>query len=93
MCQALLIINRMKWGIIMYNYIEVIKFNDNYFEKGDVVVVTKNNGTVVVGSVIIGEREGESTSKYTIVLDVSEKYHQKREYISVYDIENIQKVC
>lgn len=77
----------------MYNFIEVIKFNNNYFEDGDVVVIAKIDGTVIVGSIMIGNRYGGFvTDENLLVLDTSEKYLQHREFVYSKDIQNIQKV-
>lgn len=76
----------------MYRLINVVKFNDQYFEHGDEVVVTKNDDSAIVGSMIINDREENKSSDWTLCLDVSEKYHKKTECINYKDIKNIQKV-
>lgn len=76
----------------MYDFIEVIKFNHNYFEDGDIVEITKNDDSVIVGGIIIGNYSGSATDGNCITLDVSEKYHQKRTFIYPREIKNIQKV-
>lgn len=74
----------------MYTFKKVIKFNGQYFEHGNKIVVTKEDGTVIVGRIIIGEHGSSITSDYLLVLDVSEKYHQKRAYVYPKNIINIQ---
>lgn len=69
----------------------VAKFGEQYFEHGDEVVVTKNDDSAIVGSIIIDDGEHKS-SRYDLYLDVSEKYHGKTEYIRCNSIKNIQKV-
>lgn len=76
----------------MYDFIEVIKFNDKYFENGDIVAITKNDDSVIVGGIMIGNYNGSVTDDNCIALDVSEKYHQKRAFIYPREIKNIQKV-
>lgn len=77
----------------MYNYLEVIKFNNEYFEDGEIVAVTKEDGSVIVGSIMIGNKySGSITDNSSLVLDISEKYHQKRKFIYKNEIINIQKV-
>lgn len=76
----------------MYKFMSVIKFNDQYFEHGDEVVVTRNNDSAIVGSIIIDDREGHETCRWTLYLDVSEKYHKETKSINYMDIKNIQKV-
>ena len=77
----------------MYNYLEVIKFNNEYFEDGEVVTVTKDDGSIIVGSIMIGDKYGGSiTDNSSLALDTSEKYHQKRKFIHKNEITNIQKV-
>lgn len=76
----------------MYSFKEVVKFNDNYFEDKDIVVVTKTDGSVIVGGIIIGDYSGSVTCSHYLALDVSEKYQQKRTFINHRDIENIQRV-
>lgn len=77
----------------MYKYLEVIKFNDTYFEDGDVIAITKEDGNVIVGSIIIGNKySGSTTNANTIALDISEKYHEKRTFVYMKEIKNIQKV-
>lgn len=75
----------------MYNFMSVVKFNDQYFEHGDEVIVTKNDDSAIVGSIIIDD-ENHKSSRYDLYLDVSEKYHRKTEYIHYKSIKNIQKV-
>lgn len=36
----------------MYNFKEVVKFNNEYFEHGDEVVITNLDGNVIVGSIV-----------------------------------------
>lgn len=73
-------------------FIEVVKFNNEYFEHGDVVAVTTKNNKVIVGSVMISGYEGSFTNKSSLALDTSEKYHNKRKFIYYGDIKNIQKI-
>lgn len=76
----------------MYNFLEVVKFDNVYLEDGEVVIVTKTDGSIIVGSIMIGDRCGGSiTDKGLLVLDISEKYHQKRKFIYKNEIANIQK--
>lgn len=70
----------------------VVKFNDKYFEHGDEVIVTKNDDSVIVGSIIIEDREGNKSCYWTLYLDVSGKYHKETKSINYDDIKNIQKV-
>lgn len=77
----------------MYSFKEVIKFNSEYFEEGDVVAVTKEDETVVVGAIMIDQTHGGTTSdNHALTLDISEKYHQKRTFIKPKEIKNIQRV-
>lgn len=77
----------------MYEFINVIKFNGMYFEDGQVIAVTKKNGDVIIGSVLIKDYDGETvTSKFTLCLDTSKKFHCGRTFITPNEIENIQKV-
>ncbi len=76
----------------MYDFMSVVKFNDKYFEYGDEVAVTKKDDSVVVGSIIIEDAEGNETTYWTLYLDISEKYHKKTIFIRKDDIKNIQKV-
>lgn len=76
----------------MYKFVSVVKFNDQYFEDKDVVVITKNDDSVAVGAIIIEGRNGSVTDNNYIALDISEKYHQKRCFIYTNDIRSIQKV-
>ena len=46
----------------MYRLINVVKFNDQYFEHGDEVIVTKNDDSAIVGSMIINDREEDRKS-------------------------------
>ena len=69
----------------MYRLINVVKFNDQYFEHGDEVVVTKNDNSVI-------DREENKSSDWNLCLDVSEKYHKRTECINYKNIKNIQKV-
>lgn len=79
--------------MLMCKLIKAIKFNDEYFENEQVVVVTKENGEVIVGSVLLLDYNGGSvTSERTLVIDTSEKFHNKRTFISFDKIKNIQKV-
>lgn len=80
------------WRNIMEYFIEVVKFNNEYFEHGDVVAVTTNDNKVTVGSVIISGYSGSFTSKSSLALDISEKYHNKRKFIYYGDIKSIQKI-
>ncbi len=73
-------------------FIEVVKFNNEYFEHGDVVAVTTNDDKVIVGSVMISGYSGSFTSKSSLALDTSEKYHNKRKFIYYGNIKNIQKI-
>lgn len=77
----------------MYKYLEVIKFNDDYYEDGEVIAITKEDGSVTVGSIIIGSTyDGSVSNNHLIALDISEKYHQKRAFIYAKEIKNIQRV-
>lgn len=76
----------------MEYFIEVVKFNNEYFEHGDVVAVTTNDDKVIVGSVMISGYSGSFTSKFSLALDTSEKYHNKRKFIQYGKIKNIQKI-
>lgn len=73
-------------------FIKVVKFDNEYFENGDVVAVTTNDNKVTVGSVMISGYESSFTSKSSLALDTSEKYHNKRKFIYYGDIKNIQKI-
>lgn len=73
-------------------FIEVVKFNNEYFEHGDVVAVTTNDNKVIVGSVMMSGCGGSFTSKSSLALDISEKFHNKRKFIYYKDIKNIQKI-
>lgn len=73
-------------------FIEVVKFNNEYFEHGDVVAVTTNDNKVIVGSVMMSGCGGSFTSKSSLALDISEKFHNKRKFIYYNDIKNIQKI-
>jgi len=50
-------------------FIEVVKFNNEYFEHGDIVAVTTNDNKVIVGSVMISCYSGSVTSKSSLALD------------------------
>lgn len=76
----------------MNYFIEVVKFNNEYFEHGDVVAVTTNDNKVIVGSVMMDGCGGSFTSKFSLALDTSEKFHNKREFIYYENIKNIQKI-
>ena len=76
----------------MYSFKEVVKFNDDYFEDKDIVAVTKTDGTVTVGRIMIGDYNGSVTCSHCLALDISEKYQQKRTFINHKDIKNIQRV-
>ena len=76
----------------MYSFKSVVKFENNYFEDRDVVVVTTNDETVIVGAIIIESYGGSITSNNVLVLDISEKYQEKRTFINSKEIKNIQKV-
>lgn len=73
-------------------FIEVVKFNNEYFEHGDVVAVTTNDNKVIVGSVMMSGCGGSFTNKSSLALDISEKFHNKRKFIYYNDIKNIQKI-
>lgn len=73
-------------------FIEVVKFNNEYFEHGDVVALTTNDNKVIVGSVMISDYSGSFTSKSSLALDISEKYHNKRKFIRYSEIKSIQKI-
>ncbi len=76
----------------MYKYMIVIKFNDQYFEHGDEVVVTKKDNSVVAGSIIIKDCNNDYCSNdWNLRLDVSEKYHKNMIEINTKNIVNIQK--
>ena len=77
----------------MCNLLKVIKFNEEYFDNGQVVVVTKENGEVNVGSVLLLDYDGGIvTSNHCLVLDTSEKFHHERAYIDFKEIANVQRV-
>lgn len=75
----------------MCKLINVIKFNDNYFEYGDEVVVTKKDNSVIVGSIMIEDGYG-NVDHSLLYIDISEKYHRKVDIIIMSDIVNIQKI-
>lgn len=76
----------------MYEIIRAVKFNGEYFENGDVVAVTTDDGKVIVGAVMIKNFDNSDTSDSSLVLDISEKYHSKDTYVYKKNIKNIQKV-
>ncbi len=77
----------------MCKLIEAIKFNDECFENGQVVIVTKENGEVIIGAILLQDHTGGSvTSNYSLVLDTSEKFHHESTYINFKQITNIQRV-
>lgn len=47
---------------------------------------------VIVGSVMISSYSGSFTSKSSLALDTSEKFHNKRKFIYYNDIKDIQRV-
>jgi hypothetical protein len=77
----------------MYEYINVVKFNNEYFEYGDVVAVTMEDGSIKVGSVVIGYDDTPFVSNYwNLALDISEKYHTKILKLKKDKIKNIQRI-
>lgn len=76
----------------MYELMSVVKFNDRYFEHGDEVVITKEDHSVIVGSIIIKGEEGNKTDYWHLYLDTSEKYHKNTNVIAKADIKSIHKV-
>lgn len=68
------------------------KIYNKYFEHEDVVSVTTNDNKVIVGSVMMSGCGGSFTSKSSLALDISEKFHNKRKFIYYNDIKNIQKI-
>lgn len=75
----------------MYEFMSVIKFNGQYFEHGDEVVITKNDNSVIIGSILINGID-DDTNCSLLYIDISEKYHKKIDAILGKDIINIQKV-
>lgn len=76
----------------MYKFMSVVKFNNQYFEHGDEVVVTKKDNSAIVGSIVIEDADNNKTTYWTLYLDTSEKYHKNIISIKRCDIESIQKV-
>lgn len=78
----------------MYSFKEVIKFNNEYFEHGDEVAITNSDGNVLIGSIIIRDKNNTAivTNIHGVLLDISEKYHQKTLFIYEDKIKNIQKI-
>lgn len=69
--------------------INVVKFNNILYEREDIVVVTKKDGTVIVGAITIPYEENTTCH---LCLDISEKYQSRILKIKFSDIMNIQKV-
>ena len=76
----------------MEYFIKVVKFNNEYFEHGNLVAVTTNDDKVIVGSIMMNGCGGSFTSNSSLALDISEKFHSKRKFIYYSDIKNIQRV-
>lgn len=80
----------------MYKLIKVIKFNDQYFENGDVVAVTTKDNSVAVGGIIISDRyindDYNTTTDWNLYINTSERYKTNIKRINYQDIINIQKV-
>lgn len=76
----------------MYEFMSVVKFNGQYFEHGDEVVITKNDNSIIVGSIVIKGDDGNRTNHWHLCLDTSEKYHKKTDMIMESNIKSIQKI-
>ncbi len=75
----------------MYQALKVIKFNNDYFEDGDVIMVKTKDKRTIIGSVVIDSYSGSVSDSHSLALDTSEQYHQKRTFIHPKDILDIQK--
>lgn len=75
----------------MYEVVRAVKFNGEYFENGDIVDVTLNNGKIITGSIMIANDDVSPTNNNSLALDTSDKYHSKIKYIYNSNIKNIQK--
>lgn len=69
----------------------VVKFNNILYECGDIVAITKKDGTAIVGSITIPYNK-DTIYGCNLILDISEKYQSKTLKISFSDIASIQKV-
>lgn len=80
----------------MYKLIQVVKFNNEYFEEGEVVEVETTNKGNIVGSILIHNNkrgcENHSTCDTYLFLDISEKFHQKFISVSNDNIISIKKI-
>ena len=80
---------------MMTKLISVVKFDDKYFENGDVISVTTTDEKVYVGSVIIESytiQNGLRTDAHFLTIDVSDNFIHAVKSIKFSEVKFIQKV-
>lgn len=73
-------------------FMSVVKFNNEYFEHGDIISVITNDNKSFVGRLIMSEwGDSNFTCRDYIALDTSETFKQKRQFINYSNIKEIYK--
>ena len=80
----------------MIKKVDTVKYNEEYFEHGDLVAVEDTNGNTTIGSIIFGydgrEYEPFPTTSHALGLDISKQFYSKKIHIRFEQKKSIKRI-